>query len=127
MSKKKTVFIVGNPLVKKDSMPLQIMPILQKKMPGIEFVQFEPTRMDIPHNADLVFIDTVEGLNGVRVLRDISKIQSSKAFSLHDFDLGTQLVLMHKFGMLGRVKIIGVPAKGEKEKIARKVALQLEK
>lgn len=122
MPKKQPVFIVGNPLVKKDSMPLKIMPLLQKALPQFEFVFFESTRMDIPQKTDLVFVDTVEGAKEVMVLEGVSRIQEIKACSLHDFDLGTQLKLLGKFGLLGKVKIIGVPEKGKVEAIAAKVA-----
>jgi hypothetical protein len=119
---KKTIFIVGNPMLEQDSMPLKIMPLLAKMLPQFEFEPFEPTKMDIPQNVDLVFIDTVAGLKEVRALEDIDRIVEVKACSLHDFDLGTQLKLLKKFGMLGKVKIICVPAKGETEKIAEAVA-----
>lgn len=125
MPKKQTIFIVGNPLVKQDGMPLKIMPVLREKLPQFEFVVFEPTRMDIPHNEDLVFVDTVEGLKEVRALNDVSKIQAFKACSLHDFDLGAQLLILKKFGMLGKVKIVGVPAKGKIGEITEKVAAML--
>lgn len=102
-------------------MPLVIMPLLEKEFPQFEFVPFEPTKMDIPQNADLVFIDTVEGAKEVFEIKDLDRIEQTKACSLHDFDLGTQLKVMEKFGMLGKVKIIGVPAKGDREKIAKEV------
>lgn len=126
MAKKRTVFIVGNPLVRADSMPLRIMPRLQKMLPQIEFVLFEPTRMDIPLKKDIVFVDTVEGIRKVRVLDDIGKIEAFHACSLHDFDLGAQLLLLRKFDLLGKVRIVGVPAKGKVEKTATDVAAALQ-
>ncbi len=119
---KKTVYIVGNPTLAKDSMPLKIMPLLQKACPQFEFLPFESTRMDIPQSQDLVFIDTVEGAKKVMIIDDVDRIVETKACSLHDFDLGTQLKLLKKFGMLGKMKIIGVPEKGDRKRIAGEVA-----
>jgi len=125
MAPKKTDFIVGNPMVERDSMPLKILPMLQKALPQFEFVLFESTRMDIPQKEDLVFVDTVEGAKEVIVLEGVSRIEEVRACSLHDFDLGTQLKLLDKFGLLGNVKIIGVPEKGKTAEIGKKVSREL--
>lgn len=119
---KAVVLVVGNPLVKSDSMPVRLLPLLQKARPDLEFVFFEPTRMDIPHKQDLTFIDTVAGLKQVCLLHGVEALAGpSGAYSLHDFDLAGQLLLLSKFGLLGQVHIIGVPAKGKTGPIAKDV------
>ncbi len=101
--------------------------LLKKARPGLSFEPFEPTRQDIPHNQELVLLDSVQGLEKVRVLRDLSKLrQPDRAFSLHDYDLGAQLMLMDKFGLLGKTTIIGVPQSGDEKKIAAAVLKELE-
>ena len=123
----RVVFVVGNPLVPSDSMPLRLLPLLKKARPGLDFTPFEPTRMDVAHHQALVFIDTVQGIKKVVHLHGLKALQpSDSAYSLHDFDLAGQLLLLHKFGLLGPVAIIGVPAKGQKEKIAKDVLHELE-
>ena len=121
-SKPKSIYVVGNPLLKDDSMPLRLLPLLQKACPNLVFELFEPTRMDIPHNVDLTFIDTVQGVKKTVYLHGLKALASSNpAYSLHDFDLGVQLLLLDKFGLLGHVHIIGVPARGNVKKIAHDV------
>ncbi len=123
---RKKVLVVGNPLLREDNLPLRIMPSLREARADIEFEPFEPTREDIPHNEELVLLDCVAGLEKVRVLDDISRVQASgRAFSLHDYDLGAQLALLSKFGMLGKTIIIGVPQSGEEKKIAEEVLKKL--
>ncbi len=124
---KKVVLVVGNPLLRQDNLPLRIMPALSAARADIEFRPFEPTREDIPHNEELVLLDCVAGLKKVEVLDDISRVQAAgRAFSLHDYDLGSQLALLSKFGMLGKTTIIGVPQKGDEKKIAKAVLEKLE-
>lgn len=119
----KVVLVVGNPLVPSDSMPLRILPLLQKLCPDINFQPFEPTRMDIPQNTRLVFIDTLQGAKEIIHFHNLGELAPSNAsYSLHDFDLAGQLLVLSKFGLIGQVSIIGIPCKGEKEKIAKKVA-----
>jgi len=123
---KALVYVVGNPLVPSDTMPLRILPFLRKARPDLSLIPFEPTRQDIPHNVDLTFIDTVQGLKKVCLLHGVeSLLGPSGSYSLHDFDLAGQLLLLNKFGLLGHVHIIGVPAKGKEEKIAKDVAHEL--
>lgn len=123
---KRVVLVVGNPLLVQDNLPLRLMPKLRAARPDLSFEPFEPTRQDIPHNQELVLLDSVQGLKKVRVLKDVSRVQpSERAFSLHDYDLGAQLVLMEKFGMLGKTIIIGVPQSGDEKKIAEAVVVEL--
>lgn len=123
---KAVVLVIGNPLLRQDSLPLRLMPKLRAARPDIEFRPLEPTREDLPHKQKLVLLDSVQGLKKVRVLRDVKKLEpASRAFSLHDFDLGAQLVLMHKFGLLGKTIIIGVPQKGKEEQITEAVLGEL--
>ena len=122
------VYVVGNPLVAEDSMPLRLLPLLRKARPDVSFQPFEPTRMDIPQKKALVFIDTVQDikktihLHGLRALAP----PSSTPYSLHDFDLAGQLLLLDKFSLLGPVFIVGVPAKGDLKKITKDVLHELE-
>jgi hypothetical protein len=121
------VYVVGNPLAPSDSMPLRLLPLLKKARPNLDFQPFEPTRMDIPQKQGLIFIDTIQGIKKVVHLHGIKALApSDAAYSLHDYDLAGQLMLLDKFGLLGQVSIIGVPSKGEKQKIAKGVLHELE-
>jgi Ni,Fe-hydrogenase maturation factor len=107
------IYVFGNSLVKEDSLPIRLMPLLKKEFKNIVFVEFEPTE-DFPKEKELVILDTVINAKEVCLISDIDKIISEKAVSLHDFDLGYNLKLMKKFGMIDNVKIIGLPPKIKK-------------
>ncbi len=106
---RRTVYVVGNLLVKKDSLPIRLIPFLRKECPKIDFVEFDPSEDFLPDKKVVTIIDTVINIDRVQVFTDIDKIELSKAFSLHDFDLGYNLRLMKKFNMLDKVNIIGIP------------------
>ena len=110
----KTIYVFGNPLVKKDSMPLGMIGRLRAKFPSIEFMEFDTTE-DLDER-NLTIIDTIEGISKVELIEDISKIITGKVYSMHDFDLGQTLKLMKKAEMIDSVRILGVPmGMGEKE------------
>ena len=116
----KTVYVSGNPLVKEDSVPIKMMQKLQKKYPKIVFKELDPTD-NLPEEKRLHIIDTVIGIDDVKIITDIDKIVTGKVYSLHDFDLGFTLKLMKKAGKLQSVKIIGIPAGMDEEKAFRQV------
>ena len=112
------VYVVGNLLVKQDSLPIRLLPKLKRELPNIDFVEFDPTE-DFPKEKQLIIVDTVLDIKRVILLKDINKIQLNKVCSLHDFDMGYNLKLMKKFKLIDNVWIIGVP-----EKISEKKAVQ---
>jgi Ni,Fe-hydrogenase maturation factor len=123
--KKKTIHIFGNPLLDFDSLPLKLAPKLRKIFPDIDFVIADPNENLKPVNKELVIIDTIEGIDKVIVLDDIEKIQTQKLYTLHDFDLGFNLKLLQKIGKLEKIKIIGVPMKGDEKAILKQLRLEL--
>ena len=123
MKNKTTIYIFGNPLLDFDNLPLNLAPKLQKIFPKIDFIIADPNENLEPINKELIIIDTIEGIKKVTVLDDIEKLQISKAYSLHDFDLAFNLKLLQKIGKLEKIKIFGVPMGGDKEEVLE----QLEK
>jgi Ni,Fe-hydrogenase maturation factor len=121
--KKKIIHIFGNPLLDFDNLPLKFAPKLQKLFPEIDFVIADPNENLKLVNKELIIIDTVEDTKDVALIDDIKKLQTQKLYSLHDFDLGFNLKLLQKIGDLEKIKIIGVPMKGNEREILR----QLEK
>jgi len=110
-----TIHIFGNPLLPFDSLPLKFVPKLKKIFPEIDFQLADPNENLKPKNKKLFIIDTIEGIKEVVVVDDLSKINTEKAYSLHDFDLGFNLKLLQKIGELEEVLIIGVPMEVEDE------------
>lgn len=107
----KTIYIFGNPILDFDNLPIRLMPQLAKAFPQLDFILKDPNENLHPDRGELTIIDTVVGPPEVVVLDDIDKIESSPAYSLHDFDLGFNLKLLKKIGHLKKVTIFGVPSK----------------
>jgi hypothetical protein len=115
-------YVFGNPLVEEDSLPLRLIEKLRREFPSLEFREFDTTE-DLT-GRDLNIIDTVKGIKKVMVIGDIDKISISKVYSMHDFDLGQNLKLMKKTGMIDRVSIYGIPM-GMKESEALSGVIRL--
>jgi len=105
---KKTVYCLGNGISEKDSLPLKIMPVLEKKFPGITFVSFDPTEAEVIKD-DSIILDTVEGIEKVRIFYNLDHFARSPRNSVHDYDLPVFLGLMLKLKKIKRFIIIGVP------------------
>jgi hypothetical protein len=103
------IYVMGNILVREDALPVNLLPILRKEFPQIEFIELDPTEDIIPEKKSLTIIDTVINTKEVCLIHDIDRIELGRIVSLHDFDLGYNLKLMKKFGVLEKVNIIGVP------------------
>ncbi|MBU0530074.1 MAG: hypothetical protein KKC05_00195 [Nanoarchaeota archaeon] len=103
------IFVFGNPLVDQDSLPLKLITHLQESFPEIIFVELDPQENLEDIGGSPVILDTVFGIKEVKVIEDIDKLEDSPRFSMHDFDLGTNLKLLRKMGKIDSVKIIGVP------------------
>jgi len=109
------ILVFGNPLVEKDRLPLELMKELRKEFPQIEFKEFD-TAEDLQNEGrELNIIDAVEGIKKVELIIDIDSLQTSKIFSLHDFDLAYTLKLLKKMKMIDSVRIFGVPMNAKKE------------
>ena len=111
------VFCFGNEFVKEDSLAKRIADEL--KIEGVEFVKCESTAEFIRQEGKII-LDVVAGLEEPRML-NVDDLVEPKMCSLHDFDLGYELKLLKEMGELGEVKIIGIPMKGDKEKIKEKI------
>ncbi len=113
---KRKVLVFGNPLVAKDSMPLRLVEKLRNRFPELEFKEFDPSENLEKEGRDLNIIDAVEQIKKVTLITDIEKIQTQKAYSLHDFDLGYSLKLLKKLDYIDSVKIFGVPMRMSEKK-----------
>lgn len=112
-----TIYIFGNPLLDFDNMPIKILPRLKKAFPKINFLPIDPNENLKPKNKKLIIVDTVEGINKVKTLKDLAKIQTSQTYSLHDFDLGLNLKILEKIGELESIIIFCVPQKIEEDDV----------
>lgn len=94
-----TIYVFGNNDVPGDSLEIKIV----KPNEDVEFDSKNP-----------VILDTVEGINKIKILKNINEIQKIKSSTVHDFDLGFQLKYLKKIGKIDGVTIIGVPMKFSK-------------
>ncbi|OIO21310.1 hypothetical protein AUJ17_03200 [Candidatus Micrarchaeota archaeon CG1_02_47_40] len=120
------ILVFGNPLVKEDSLPLRVMGKLQGKFPKIEFVLLDAAE-NIPEKEDLIILDTVFGIKTVKMIEELEIFVQNKKLTMHDCDLGFQLLVMKKMGLLGKVKIIGVPPEYGEEKARNAVERAIRK
>jgi len=104
------ILVCGNALVKEDSLPLRLLPLLKKEFPDIGFKEFDAVEELEDEGEYLLILDTVVGIKHVKVFEDIDSFSDSPRFSLHDFDLLSYLKLLKKVGKVRKVRIIGVPA-----------------
>jgi len=103
------ILVFGNPLVKEDSIPIKFLPKIRKKFPKIEFIEFDPTENLEKKGKNLTILDTVQGIKKITLIDSIEKIITNKIYSMHDFDLGYNLKILKKLGIVESVKIIGIP------------------
>ncbi len=105
----KLIYIIGNPLLEHDNMPLKFMPSLQREFPDIDFVILDPNENIKPIEKSLNIIDTVDGVNKIIKISDTNILETDDIYSPHDFDLSFNLKLLHKIGQLEKINIFGVP------------------
>jgi Ni,Fe-hydrogenase maturation factor len=104
------VLVFGNRLVKKDNLPLKLVPYLEKEFPEIEFKEFDSIE-DLQDEGSVIYImDSVENIENVTIIYDIDQIKvSNNLYTIHDMDLGYMLKLMKKVNMIDKVIIFGIP------------------
>jgi Ni,Fe-hydrogenase maturation factor len=121
------VLVFGNPLLAEDSLPLQFLPELRKNLPDIEFKEIDPTEGLEKQGRDLVIIDSVEGIEEVIEITSIDQLQTTRVFSMHDFDLSYNLKILKKLGMIDSIRIVGIPMQISRETALAQIQLILRK
>lgn len=119
-----TIFIFGNPELAMDSLPLKILPELQKAFPAISFEVKDPNEeWDVPE--ELTIIDTVVGIKEVVVFDDLDAFAGAPQMTMHDFDALANLKYLKKLGKLKNIRIIGVPPDMEEKRAVESVGKAL--
>lgn len=112
------IYCFGNLLLKEDKTALDLIPILQKKFPEINFI--EKDSEEGFDKKDVVIMDVVKGINKVTLIED-PEIITNKIYSVHDFDLGFNLVLGKKMGKITSIKLIALPYGGKIAEIEKDI------
>ena len=120
-NKDREIYVFGNPEIKNDSLPLKIIPELQKKFPEIKFEIKDPNEeWEIPE--ELTIIDTVLGIDEIKIFEDLKSFSKSPNISLHDFDVYSNLRYLEKLEHLKKIKIIGIPPIISQEKAVEEIS-----
>lgn len=117
MKETKKIYVFGNPYLENDNFAHKVA----GKLKNIQVVPCRGPEELIGEKEELLIIDVVNGINKPLVIKSIEQLKARKLTSLHDFDVGFFLHLLNKVGAVKRIKIIGVPEKGDSKKIAKKV------
>ncbi|MFH0712078.1 MAG: hypothetical protein V1889_03130 [archaeon] len=119
------ILVFGNPLLKQDSLPLKILPILKLKFPNIQFKEIDPTEDLDKQGKNLIILDTIKGIKKITIIDDIDKLKTNKLYSMHDFDLALNLKLLKKVGKIDSVIIIGIPMNISKSEALKQISTTL--
>jgi hypothetical protein len=118
------IYVIGNPLVSEDSLPLQLLPRLKESYPRIRFEEADPNDNFIPEEGSYI-IDTVKGLDRVTRFDSLDAFEVTESVSPHDYDLGFHLLLLQKLHKITSVGIIGVPKNGNSEDVFKAVSQEI--
>lgn len=122
------IYVFGNPILKKDSLPARLLPKLRKELPEVTFIHAEPTEnwwqpastQRGEGEKELVIMDTVQGIEKVTVFNSLNEFEKTSRITPHDYDVYVDLKLMQKVGKIKKITIIGIPTKQSKQ-IVRQV------
>lgn len=118
---KKTVYIFGNPDLAVDSLPIRLIPQLQKQNPDFNFILKDPNEeWDVPE--EMLIIDTAINAKKVTIFKDLKSFMTGPRLSMHDFDALSNLLFLEKLGRLKKVKIIAVPPDLEPKKALKDIS-----
>ncbi len=121
---KKTVYIFGNPDLAIDSLPIRLIPQLQKQNPDFTFILKDPNEeWDVPE--EMLVIDTAINAKKVTIFKDLKSFMTGPRLSMHDFDALSNLLFLEKLGRLKKVKIIAVPPDIDPQTALREISARL--
>ncbi len=109
----KKIFCFGNEFVKGDSLAKEICDSIK----GFDIVRCNSPDELLGEKGEIIILDVVQGINDVIVFDDLNRLKEQKLTTLHDFDLSYFLQMMKELKEIEKVTIIGIPQKGDKEKI----------
>lgn len=121
---KKTVYIFGNPDLAIDSLPVRLLPELQKQNQDFNFILKDPNEeWDVPE--EMLIIDTAINAKKVTIFKDLKSFMIGPRLSMHDFDALSNLLFLEKIGRLKKIKIIAVPPDIDPQKALREIFVRL--
>lgn len=102
------LFVFGNEYLEDDSMARRVAVHLN----NVELVHCRsPEQLFGEENINI--LDVVKGVDKPIIITNISQLKTRNILSLHDFDLGFFLNLLKEMGQEPKIKIFGLPDKGD--------------
>lgn len=114
----KKIYCFGNEFLEDDKLAKQLAD--QLTIEGYEFIKVDDFFQIIGKDKNLIIMDVVQGIKEPTKITDTNQLKSGKKISLHDFDLTEMLKLLKKVNNVS-FTIIGIPQKGNIEKIKSKI------
>ncbi|RJO59001.1 hypothetical protein C4546_04190 [Candidatus Parcubacteria bacterium] len=118
------IWIFGNPDLPEDSLPIKLLPVLQRRFPQHQFLIKDPLdEWEMPK--ELLIIDTIKGLGKVEVFDSLGQFENSPRVTMHDYDLFSNLAFLQKLKKLPKFKIFGVPPEMDLNQALTELQLKL--
>lgn len=115
------ILCLGNELIERDSFAKKIGEELRNEGYNIiEIKDIFQLIQELNNQDEIIILDVVEKIKEVCFLKP-SDLKHSKIISAHDFDAGFVLSLLD----LEKIKILGIPLKGNLETIKKQVGTKL--
>ena len=119
------IIVFGNPDLSFESLPLRILPRLEKRFPKADFRVKDPNE-EWNLDGDFLILDTVEGIEQTKLFSDLKAFLPAPRLTLHDFDAYANLRFLEKLGKLPKFNILAVPPSFSEDRAFETVSALLE-
>lgn len=115
----RSIYVFGNEYIEQDSLAKRVAGSIGSNLNIVCCTS--PEQILDSDEKEILMLDVVKNIRKPIIIKDVSQIKPNKMVSLHDFDLGFFLKLMRAMGIKKKIKIIGIPPRGNASKIAKEV------
>lgn len=114
----KKLYVFGNEYLEDDKLSREVSGYLG----DCEIIHCRsPDELLEAEEDEILILDVVKNIEEPIIIDNINQLKINKMMSLHDFDVAYFLKLMQEMGINKKIKIIGIPTKGNSKTIAEKV------
>ncbi|MFH1916216.1 MAG: hypothetical protein ABIJ21_03050 [Nanoarchaeota archaeon] len=112
-----TLYVFGNEYLAEDSLAA----LVARQFKDVQLVYCKSPDDLLDAGDEMAIIDVVKGISDPILITDVDQLKTRNLMSLHDFDLGFFLNLLKGMGMEKKIKIIGIPEKGDAKSMYEQV------